>query len=58
MRRQERGRGLLFFGGGGGPDEDELAYPAHQVVLKTTPRNQGSELSSSTMILEMTVVRI
>ena len=39
-----------------GPDQDGLAYPAHHMVLETTSRNQGSELSSSTMIPQMTVV--
>ena len=28
-----------------GPDEGELVYPTHHVVLETTSRNQGSELS-------------
>ena len=35
-----------------GVPDDELAYPAHHVVLKTTP----PELSSATMIPLMTVV--
>jgi hypothetical protein len=39
-----------------GPDQDELAYPAHHMALETTPRNHGSELSSSTMIQQMAVV--
>ena len=30
--------------------KDELAEPAHFTVLKITPRDQGSELSSATMI--------
>ena len=33
----------------------ELAHPVHHVVLETTSRNQGSELSSS-MIPQKTVV--
>ena len=37
-----------------GPDQDELAYPAHHMVLETPSRNQGSELSSATMIPQMT----
>ena len=39
-----------------GPDQDELADPARHLVLVTTSRNQGSELSSSTIIPQMTVV--
>ena len=39
-----------------GPDQGELAYPVHHMVLETTPRNQGSELSGATMILQTTVV--
>ena len=39
-----------------GPDQDELAYPAHHMVLETASRNQGSELSGATMIPQMTVV--
>ena len=39
-----------------GPDQDELAWPAPCMVLETTSRNQSSELSSSTMIPQMTVV--
>ena len=38
------------------PDQVELAYPAHHMVFETTSCNQGSELSSSTMIPQMTVV--
>ena len=37
-------------------DQDEPAQPAHFTVLEVTPRDQGSELSSATMILQMTVV--
>ena len=37
-------------------DQDELAYPAHHMVFETTSRNQGSELSGSTMSPQMTVV--
>ena len=37
-----------------GPDQDELAQPAHDMVLKTTSRNQGLELSSSIMIPQTT----
>ena len=33
-----------------GPDQDELAHPAHHMVLETTSWNQGSELSNSAMI--------
>jgi hypothetical protein len=40
----------LFLFGGGESDQDELAQPAHFTVLETTSRNQGSELSSATMI--------
>ena len=43
-----------FFFSSFGPDQDELAYPAHHMVLETTSRNQDSELSSSTMIPQMT----
>ena len=39
-----------------GPDQGEPAYPVHHMVLETTSRNQGSELSSATMIPQMTVV--
>ena len=39
----------IFFGS----DQDELAY---FTVLEVTPRDQGSELSSATMIPQMTVV--
>ena len=39
-----------------GPDQGELAYPAHHMVLETTSRNQSSELSGATMIPQMTVV--
>ena len=39
-----------------GPDQDELVSPAHHMVVETTSRDQGSELSSSTMIPQMTVV--
>ena len=46
-------RGCNFFFGS---DQDELAYPAHFTVLEVTPRDQGSELSSATMIPQMTVV--
>jgi hypothetical protein len=38
-----------------GPDQGELAYPAHHMVLETTSRNQGSELSGAAMIAEMDV---
>ena len=38
------------------PDQGELAYPVHHMVLETTSQNQGSELSGSTMIPPMTVV--
>ena len=43
-------RYLLIFFLGGGADQDELASPAHFTVLEITSRNQGSELSSATMI--------
>ena len=43
---------LFFFGS----DQDELTYPAHHMVLETTSRSQGSELSSATMIPQMAVV--
>ena len=33
----------------------ELAYRAHHTVLETTSRNQSSELSSATMIPQVTV---
>ena len=33
-----------------GTDQDELAWPALYTVLEMTSRNQGSELSSATMI--------
>ena len=39
-----------------GPERDELAYPVHHMVLETTSRDQGSELSSAAMIPHMTVV--
>ena len=39
---------VLAQGGGG--------YPAHHMVLETTSRNQGSELSGAAMIPQMTVV--
>ena len=39
-----------------GADQDELAWPAHCMVLETSSGNQGSELSSSMMIPQMTVV--
>ena len=39
-------------------DQDELAYPAPHTVLETTSWDQGSGLSSATMIRQMTVVRI
>ena len=42
----------LFFGS----DQDELAYPAHCMALEITPRNQGSERSSATMIPQMAAV--
>ena len=42
----------IFFGS----DQDELAQPAHFTVLEVTPRDQGSELSSATMIPQMTMV--
>ena len=35
--------GALFFFGGGGPDQDELTYPAHHMVLETTSQNQGRD---------------
>ena len=35
-------------------DQDGLASPAHFTVLKITSRNQGSELSSATMIPQAT----
>ena len=38
------------------PEQDELAYPAHHVVLVTNSRNRGAELSGATMIPQMTVV--
>ena len=34
----------------------EPAYLVHQMVLETTSRNQGPELSGATMIPQMTVV--
>ena len=37
-------RPLIFFC----QDQDELASPAHRMVLKTSARNQDSELSSAT----------
>ena len=37
------------------PDQDKLAYPAHHMVLETTSRNQGPQLSSSTTILLLTL---
>ena len=43
---------IFFFGA----DQGELAQPAHFTALRVTPRNQGSELSSATMIPQMTVV--
>ena len=53
MRRSmEASHCFLFFGS----DQDEPASPAHFTVLEVTPRNQGSELSSATMIPQMTVV--
>ena len=50
--RESRPSLFVYFG----QDQDELAYPAHRVVLETTSQNQGSELSNSTMIPPMTVV--
>ena len=38
------------------PDQGELAYPVHHMVLETTFGNQGSELSSATIIPHMTLV--
>ena len=38
------------------PDQDELAYLAHKMVLETTSRDEGSELSGATVIPQMTVV--
>ena len=35
-------------------DQGELAYPVHHMVLETTSRNQGSELSGATMTPQMT----
>jgi hypothetical protein len=46
-------QGSCFFFG---PDQDELAYPVHRMVLETTSRNQGSELFGATMIPQMAVV--
>ena len=43
---KHKGRVLFFFGA----DQDELAWPALFTVLEITSRNQGSELSSATMI--------
>jgi hypothetical protein len=43
---------LVFFFG---PDQHELAYPAHRMVLKTTSGNQGSGPPSSTTFPQMTV---
>ena len=37
------------------PDQGEVAYPTHHLVLETTFRNQGS-VSGATMIPQMTVV--
>jgi cytidylate kinase len=51
-REEAQHRKMNFFG----PDQDELAYSAYHMVLETTSWNQGSELSSSTMIPRMTVV--
>ena len=45
--------GSIFFFS---PDQGELVYPVHHMVLETTSQNQGSELSGATMIPEMTVV--
>ena len=46
-RGKEKGlEGKFFFGS----DQNELALPAHFTVLEVVPRNQGSELSSATMI--------
>ena len=45
---------LFFFG----PDQDELAWPALFTVLEKTSRNQGSELSSATMIPQWLWLRI
>ena len=44
MRRKERPNPQSNFFG---PDHDELAGPAHRMVLETTSRNQGSELSGA-----------
>ena len=49
MLAKSTGSDYLFFC----PDQDE---PAYCMVLETTFRNQGSQLSSSTMIPKMTVV--
>ena len=38
------------------PDQDELVYHANCLVLETTSRDQGLELSGSTMIPRMTAV--
>ena len=40
----------------GGTGQDELAYSAYGMVLEITSRAQGSELCSSTIIPQMTVV--
>ena len=53
MTTQQKDTAHAFFLG---PDQDELAYPAHCLVLETTSRNQGLELSSSTVIPQMTVI--
>ena len=42
---------IFFFG----PDQGEVAYPVHHMVLKKTSQNLGSELSAP-MIPQMTVV--
>ena len=39
-----------------GSDQDELAHPAHHVVLEITPWDHGSELSSAMMTPQTTVV--
>ena len=43
-------------GGGGGANQDELTQPAHCRVLEMTSLDQSSELSSSMMIPQMTVI--
>ena len=39
-----------------GSDQDELVSPARVTVLEVTQRDRGSELSSATMIPQMTAV--